>query len=147
MSTKGIVGVMDTRTQKVKTFAPLPAEVERVGKLVLDAAYRVHTALGPGLLESVYETCLAYEIKECGLLVEAQVAVPVVYKNMRMEGGMRLDLLVEKSVIVEIKAVEVMNPVYEAQLLTYLRLTGIRLGFLINFTVPHLKNGIRRMVV
>ncbi len=136
---------MDSKTQK--TFAPIPADVERIGKIVLDAAFRVHTALGPGLLESVYETCLAYEIRESGLVVETQVAVPVTYKNLRMEGGLRLDLLVEKCVIVEIKAVETMNPVYEAQLLTYLRLTGVRLGYLINFSVPHLKNGIKRMVV
>ncbi|MBM3150816.1 MAG: GxxExxY protein [Chloroflexi bacterium] len=138
---------MDSRIPKAKAFAPIPPEVERVGKIVLDAAFRVHTALGPGLLESVYMTCHAYEIRESGLLVESQVAVPVAYKNMRMEGGLRLDLLVEKSVIVEVKAVEMMNPVYEAQLLTYLRLTGIRLGYLINYTVPHLKNGIKRMVV
>lgn len=138
---------MDSRPQKKSIFAPIPPEVERIGKTVLDAAFRVHTALGPGLLESVYVTCHAYEIRESGLLVETQVAVPVTYKNMRMEGGLRLDLLVEKCVIVEVKAVETMNPVYEAQLLTYLRLTGLRLGYLINFSVPHLKNGIKRMVV
>jgi GxxExxY protein len=136
---------VDSKIQR--TFAPIPAEVERVGKVVLDAAYRVHTALGPGLLESVYETCHAHEIRESGLSVETQVAVPVIYKNLRMEGGLRLDLLVEKCIIVEIKAVESMNPVYEAQLLTYLRLSGVRLGYLINFSVPHLKNGIKRMVV
>jgi GxxExxY protein len=138
---------MDSRPQKARVFAPIPAEVERIGKIVLDAAFRVHTALGPGLLESVYVTCHAYEIRASGLLVETQVAVPVTYKDLRMESGLRLDLLVEKCVIVEIKAVEMMNPVYEAQLLTYLRLTGVRLGYLINFTVPHLKNGIKRMVV
>ncbi len=138
---------MDSRAQKSRVFAPIPSEAERVGKVVLDAAYRVHTALGPGLLESVYETCIAYEIRTNGLLVETQVAIPVTYKDVRLEGGLRLDFLVEKCVIVEIKAVETMNPVYEAQLLTYLRLTGIRLGFLINFTVPHLKDGIKRMVV
>lgn len=138
---------MDARTQKLRVFASIPAEVERVGKAVLDAAYRVHTTLGPGLLESVYEACLAYEIRESGLLVETQGAVPVIYKKIRLEDGLRLDLLVEKCVIVEIKAVETMNPVYEAQLLTYLRLTGVRLGFLINFTVPHLKDSIKRMVV
>ena len=138
---------MDSRAQKAKVFSPIPSETERIGKIVLDAAYRVHTALGPGLLESVYETCIAYEIRTNGLLVETQVAIPVTYKDVRLEGGLRLDFLVEKCVIVEIKAVETMNPVYEAQLLTYLRLTGIRLGFLINFTVSHLKDGIKRMVV
>ena len=138
---------MDSSSQKVRVFTPIPPEVERVGKAVLNAAFRVHTALGLGLLESVYESCLAFEIKENGLQVETQVAVPVIYKSVQLEDGLRLDLLVEKCVIVEIKAVETMNPVYEAQLLTYLRLTGVRLGFLINFTVAHLKAGIKRMVV
>jgi GxxExxY protein len=138
---------MDSRTPKARTFAPIPAEVERVGKVVLDSAYRVHTALGPGLLESFYETCIVYELRKSGLLVETQVDVPVVYENIRLESGLRLDLLVESCVIIEIKAVEIINPVFEAQLLSYLRLSGIRLGFLINFTVPHLKNGIKQMVV
>ena len=138
---------MDSRPPKNIYFAPIPPDVERVGKAVLDAAYRVHSTLGPGLLESVYETCLAYEIRASGLLVETQVPVLVTYKDLKLEGGLRLDLLVEKSVIVEIKAIETMNPVFESQLLTYLRLTGIRLGFLINFTVPHLRNGITRLVV
>jgi GxxExxY protein len=138
---------MNSRTQKRRVFAPLPSEVERIGKVVLDSAFRVHTALGPGLLESVYEACLAYEIRESGLRVETQVAVPVEYKRITLSEGLRLDMLVDESVIVEIKAVEAMHPIFEAQLLTYLRLTGIRLGFLINFTVPHLKNGIKRMVI
>ena len=138
---------MESRTQKARVFTEIPSGTERVGKAVLDAAYRVHTALGPGLLESVYEACHAFEIRESGLLVETQVAVPVIYKTVRLEDGLRLDLLVEKCVIVEIKAVETMNPIYEAQLLTYLRLTGVRLGFLINFSVPHLKDGIKRLVV
>jgi GxxExxY protein len=138
---------MDSRTRKGRVFAPIPPDVERVGQVVLDAAFKVHTALGPGLLESVYETCLVYEIRKGGLSVDTQVAVPVTYDNMRLEGGLRLDMLVEKCVIIEIKAVETMNPVYEAQLLTYLQLVGVRLGFLINFTVPHLKDGIKRMVV
>ena len=138
---------MNSRSQKIRVFTPIPAEVEKVGKSVLDAAYRVHTILGPGLLESVYETCLAYELRAGGLSVETQVAVPIAYRDMILEGGLRLDLLVGKCVIVEVKAVEIMNPVYEAQLLTYLRLTSTRLGFLINFTVPHLKDGIKRMVV
>jgi GxxExxY protein len=138
---------MNSRTQKGRVFAPLPSEVERIGKVVLDSAFRVHTALGPGLLESVYEACLAYEIRESGLRVETQVAVPVEYKSITLQEGLRLDMLVDESVIVEIKAVEAMHPIFEAQLLTYLRLTGIRLGFLINFTVPHLKNGIKRMVI
>jgi GxxExxY protein len=138
---------MDSRSPQNKYFAPIAPSVERVGKAVLDAAFRVHSTLGPGLLESVYETCLSYEIRSSGLLVETQVPVPVSYKDLKLEGGLRLDLLVEKCVIVEIKAVETLNPVFEAQLLTYLRLTDVRLGFLINFMVPHLRNGITRMVV
>jgi GxxExxY protein len=130
-----------------KVFAPIPPEVERVGKAVLDAAFKVHTALGPGLLESVYEMTVAYEIRKSGLLVETQVAMPIIYDNTKLESGLRLDMLVEKCVIVELKSVEKMNPVYEAQLMTYPRLSNVRLGFLINFNVPHLKEGIKRMVV
>jgi GxxExxY protein len=104
----------NSRAQKCRSFLPIPAETERVGKAVLDAAYRVHSALGPGLLESVYETCLAFEIRSNGLLVETQIAFPITYKDTKLEDGLRLDMLVEKCVIVEIKAVETMNPIYEA---------------------------------
>lgn len=135
-----------TRLPK-RVYAPIPPEVERVGKAVLDAAFKVHTALGPGLLESVYQTTIAYEVRKGGLLVETQVAIPIVYDKIKLESGLRLDMLVEKCVIVELKSVEKMNPVYEAQLMTYLRLSNVRLGFLINFNVPHLKEGIKRMVV
>lgn len=135
-----------TRPPK-RIYAPIPPEVERVGKAVLDAAFKVHTALGPGLLESVYETTIAYEVRKGGLLVETQVAIPIFYDKIKLESGLRLDMLVEKCVIVELKSVEKMNPVYEAQLMTYLRLSNVRLGFLINFNVPHLKEGIKRMVV
>jgi GxxExxY protein len=130
-----------------RLFAPVPPEVERIGRVVLDAAFKVHTALGPGLLESVYETCTAFEAKESGLQVATQVALPVVYKDIHMDAGLRVDMIVEDCVIVEFKSVENMNPIYEAQLLTYLKLTGIRLGFLLNFNVVHLKNGIKRMIV
>lgn len=130
-----------------KSFAPIPPNVERVGKAVLDAAFKVHTALGPGLLESVYETCTAFETRESGLQVVTQVALPVTYRDIKMDAGLRIDMLVEDCVIVEFKSVETMNPVYDAQLITYLKLTGIRLGFLINFNVVHLKEGIKRIVV
>ena len=130
-----------------KKFAPLPDHVEKVGKAVLDAAFKVHTALGPGLLESVYETTMAYELRKNGLVVATQVAVPIHYDGAELETAFRLDLLVENCVIVELKAVEKMNPVYEAQLLTYLRLSNIRLGYLINFYIPRLKDGLKRMVV
>jgi GxxExxY protein len=130
-----------------KIFVPIPSDVEKLAKTVLDAAFKVHTALGPGLLESVYETCLAYEIQNCGVHVESQVVMPVKYGDVLLESGYRLDLLVDKKVVVEIKAVEKLIPLYEAQLLTYLRLTGLRLGFLINFNVPRLKDGIQRIVI
>ncbi len=129
-----------------RVFAPISPDVERIGKAVLDAAFKVHTALGPGLLESVYETCTAFEVRESGLQVATQVALPVLYKDIQMDAGLRLDMLVENCVIVEFKSVETMNPIYDAQLLTYLKLTGIRLGFLINFNVLRLKDGVKRMV-
>ncbi|MBA4380840.1 MAG: GxxExxY protein [Anaerolinea sp.] len=128
-------------------FAPIPVEAEVIGKKVLDAAFAVHTALGPGLLESVYEACLAHKIRQQHIDVETQVVVPVMFEGMRVETGLRLDLLASRLVIVEIKAVETMIPLYEAQLITYLKVTGLRLGYLINFNVIHLKDGIKRMVV
>ncbi len=130
-----------------KLYAPVPPNIEKIGRLVLDAAFRVHTALGPGLLESVYETCTAYELTQYGLRAPTQVALPVTYQGIKMDAGLRPDMIVEDSVIVEFKAVETMHPIYEAQLITYLKLTGIRLGFLINFNVVHLKDGIKRIVV
>jgi GxxExxY protein len=129
-----------------KVFTPLPPEVEKVGKLVLDAAYRVHTALGPGLLETVYEACLDYEIRNSGLAVVTQPALPVVYHDVKVEAGLRPDMIIENCVIVELKAVEKMILLYQAQLMTYLKLTGLRLGYLINFNVPHLVEGIKRVV-
>ncbi len=129
-----------------KIYLPVPPHVEKIGKAVLDASFTVHTALGPGLLESVYETCTAFEVRESGLSVVTQVALPVTYRDIKMDAGLRLDMLVEDCVIVEFKSVETMNPVYDAQLITYLKLTGIRLGFLINFNVVHLKDGIKRIV-
>jgi GxxExxY protein len=130
-----------------KVFQPIAPDVEKVGKAVLDAAFKVHTALGPGLLESVYETTTAYEVRKSGLMVATQVSLPIFYDGQELASGLRLDMLVEKCVIVELKSVETMNPVYEAQIMTYLRLSGVRLGFLINFNVKHLKDGIKRFVV
>lgn len=130
-----------------KVFQSIAPDVEKVGKAILDAAFKVHTALGPGLLESVYETTTAYEVRKSGLMVATQVALPIFYDGQQLASGLRLDMLVEKCVIVELKSVEAMNPVYEAQIMTYLRLSGVRLGFLINFNVKHLKDGIKRFVV
>jgi GxxExxY protein len=130
-----------------RVFAPIPTNVERVGKAVLNAAFKVHSALGPGLLESVYETCTAFELTQSGLRALTQVALPVIYQGIKMDAGLRPDMVVEESVIVEFKSVDIMHPILDAQLITYLKLTGIRLGFLINFNVIHLKDGIKRIVV
>ena len=130
-----------------RVFAPISPDVERVGKAVLNAAFKVDTALGPGLLESVYETCTAYELTQRGLRAATQVALPVTYQGIKMDAGLRPDMVVEDSVIVEFKSVDAMHPIFEAQLITYLKLTGVRLGFLINFNVVHLKDGIKRIVV
>ena len=130
-----------------KVFQPVPVEVERVGKVVLDAAYAVHTELGPGLLESLYQVAMKHVIESSGLPVETELKLPILFRGVKLESGLRLDLLVDKCVIAELKSVEKMNPVYKAQLLTYLRLSEVRLGYLINFYVPRLKNGIKRMVV
>ena len=128
-------------------FRPVPQETERAARAAVDAAYKVHHALGPGLLESVYEACFAYELRQRGLDVRTQVALPVVYEQVRVEAGLRLDLLVEHRLIIEVKAVEAVHPVHEAQLLTYLKLTGHRLGLLINFNVPFIKQGIKRIIL
>ena len=132
---------------QAKNYERIPQSVEDVGRAVLDAAFKVHTALGPGLLESVYQTCTAYEITQSGLLAPTEVALPVVYKDVKLDAGLRLDMLVNNCVIVEFKSVEEMHPVYTAQVISYLKLTGFRLGFLINFNVVHLKDGIKRIAV
>jgi GxxExxY protein len=129
-----------------KVYAPLSAEEERIGKIIVDAAIAVHRFLGPGLLESVYEVCFCHELAKRGLALRRQVMVPILYDGITFEEGVRLDVLVEDRVICELKAVAVMNSVYEAQLLSQLKLTGNRLGYLINFNVPLIKNGIRRMI-
>jgi len=130
-----------------KFYAPVPPETERIGKLVLDAAYKVHTVLGPGLLESVYRKAMKHVLTTGGMLAETEVDLPITFEGVNLESGLRIDLLVEKCVIAELKSVEKMNPVFEAQLITYLRLSKVHLGFLINFNVSHLKDGIKRIVV
>ena len=111
---------------------------------IVDAALKVHSALGPGLLESTYETCLLFELHRRGLRAQRQVELPVIYDGVRIDCGYRIDLLVDDAVIVEIKSVESLTPLHQAQLLTYLKLSGRKLGLLINFNVPHLKDGIKR---
>jgi GxxExxY protein len=133
--------------QDAKTPREEPEEeIDRLGKAVVDAAFRVHTELGPGLLEGVYEVCLAHELAKRGLKVERQVALPVLYDGVKIEAGLRLDILVEGKLIVELKAVENLLPVHKAQLLTYLKLSKRRLGLLINFNVPLIKDGIKRII-
>ena len=120
-------------------------ELNEITGQVVDAAMKVHTKLGPGLLESAYEACLAYELRQRGLKVETQVSLPIKYEGVQLDVGYRIDLFVESRVIVELKAVEKMIPLYEAQLLSYLKQSGHKVGLLINFNVERLKDGIKRM--
>ncbi len=124
----------------------LSERIEEIGKIVVNSAYKVHKELGPGLLERVYEVCLTHEITKSGLTVKRQIDLPIIYDGIIFDECLRLDLLVEDSIIVEIKAVEQVNPVWQAQIISHLRLTNNRLGFLINFNVPLIKNGIRRFI-
>lgn len=117
-----------------------------ISQLIIGCAIKVHTALGPGLLESAYEECLYYELVKEGLKVEKQKALPLIYEEIKLEVGYRLDLIVEDKVIVEIKACEGINDVHLAQVLTYLKLSDVKLGLLINFNVNRVKDGIKRVV-
>jgi GxxExxY protein len=121
-------------------------EYEQVAKVILNCAFEVHKELGPGLLESVYEVCLIEELIKNGLKAKSQVQLPVHYKGKILEKDFFIDILVEDIIIVELKALEIMLPVHEVQLLTYMKLAEIKLGFLLNFNVPYLKEGIRRKV-
>lgn len=121
--------------------------VNQVSGAVVNAAMKVHSILGPGLLESAYETCLASELARRGFRVQRQLGLPVIYEGEKLDLGYRIDLLVEQLVIVEVKCVDVIHPVHQAQLLSYLRLSGKSVGLLINFNVLHLKDGIKRMVL
>ena len=124
----------------------LDDNTEAIGKLVVDAAYRVHKELGPGLLEKIYECCLQHELKKSGCDVIRQLNVPIIYDGIVFEEGLRIDLLVNDVIIVEAKAVETVNPVWESQIISQLKLTGKSLGYLINFNVPLIKYGIRRYI-
>ncbi len=121
-------------------------DASQVTEMIIGAAIEVHRELGPGLLESTYEACLAYELVDRGLRVERQKNLPVQYRGMQLDCGYRIDLLVESLVIVELKAVERLEPVHEAQLLSYLKLSGAPVGLLLNFNVTQLRRGIRRLV-
>ena len=119
---------------------------EMIAKSIVHAAYTVHSTLGPGLLEKIYEVCLAHELGKAGLKVQRQVRIPITYDGIVFEQGLRLDLLVEDSVVIEVKSVELVNPVWGAQVLSQLKLTGKNIGFLINFNVPLIKHGIKRII-
>ena len=119
---------------------------ELLGQQIVDAAFQVHSTLGPGLLESVYETCLLHEFAERKIIVAAQKPIDIIYKNKKIDAAFKCDLYIGDSVIVELKAVDAVLPIHEAQLLTYMKLMDKRLGYLINFNVPLIKDGIKRMI-
>jgi GxxExxY protein len=121
-------------------------DIEKYFRKVLDCSFVVHTALGPGLLESAYEECLFYELRQSGLNVQKQKPLPLVYREVKLDAGYRIDLLVENSVIIEIKSVDELRDVHLAQILTYMKLSGCKLGLLVNFNVRHLKEGIKRVI-
>jgi len=121
-------------------------DIEKVFSTVLDCSFKVHTALGQGLLESAYEECLYYELMQSGLKVRKQKALPLIYEEVKLDAGYRVDLLVENKVIIEIKSVDSLADIHLAQILTYLKLSGCKLGLLLNFNVRHLKDGIKRVI-
>jgi GxxExxY protein len=130
-----------------KTYRPIPDEVNKLSKHVTDAAFKIHHELGPGLLEGAYESCMVHELAKRGLRVERQVVLPVIYDGVKIDAGFRMDLLIEKSLIVELKSVETLLPIHEAQLLTYLKLSGLRLGLLVNFNVRLMVKGLKRIAL
>jgi GxxExxY protein len=124
----------------------LSEEIEHIGKVIVNSAFKVHSELGPGLLEKVYEICLHHELIKSGISVSRQLDIPIIYDGIIFDEGLRLDLLVANKIIVEIKAVDQVNPVWDAQVISHLKLTGMQLGFLINFNVPKIKDGIKRFI-
>jgi len=125
---------------------PISDELENIAKIIVNSAYKIHKTLGPGLLERVYEVAMEHELKKSGLRVERQKLFPIVYDGIEFEDCLRLDLLVEDSVVIELKAVDQINPVWQAQVLSHMTLLEKRLGFLINFNVPIIKLGIKRFI-
>jgi GxxExxY protein len=142
-----VINHKDSKTQSNTKNIPLTSFEEEVARKVVDSAYTVHKNLGPGLLEKVYEICFCHELEKRGLKYKRQVDFPIVYDNIVFDDGLRLDVIIEDLIICELKSVEELHPVFDAQILSYLKLTGKRLGFLINFNVPLIKNGIRRFIV
>ena len=129
-----------------KQQEPLPRHTEDLATEIVDAVFHVHQTLGPGLLGSVYQTCLSYELTTRQIPFQSEIQLPITYKEIQLESGLRMDLVVDDLIILELKAVEKIIPIHEAQLLTYLKLSKKRLGFLINFNTPLIKNGIKRII-
>ena len=127
-------------------YLKLSDREEEIASIIVNSALNVHRELGPGLLERVYEVCFCHELTRSGLNFQRQVDIPITYQNLIFNEGLRLDVLIEDTIICELKAVDVVNPVWEAQILSHLKLTNKRLGFLINFNVPLIKNGIKRFI-
>jgi GxxExxY protein len=121
-------------------------DIEEIGKKIIGAAIKVHCALGPGLLESAYQKCLAYELRKTGLKVECEISLPIKYEDVKIDAGYRIDMLIEDCIVIENKTVEKLLPIHEAQLLTYLKMKNCKLGFLLNWHVVLMKDGIKRMV-
>jgi len=142
-------GVFATKAQRreEENMRILSDEEERTGAKIVDAAFTVHKELGPGLLEKVYEACFCHELVKRGCFIKRQLDIPIIYQGMTFEEGLRLDVLVNDLVVCELKAVEEMNPVWTAQVLSHLKLTGKHLGYLINFDVTLIKNGIKRLIL
>ena len=136
-----------TEQESAERFKSLTEQEELIATQIVDAAFTVHKRLGPGLLENIYEVCFCYELKKRKLNVKRQVAIPIKYDNLVFDEGLRLDVLVEDSIICELKAVDRINPVWNAQILSHLRMLDKRLGFLINFNVPKIKDGLKRIIL
>jgi len=121
-------------------------DIEEIAKKVVDAAIKVHTVLGPGLMESAYQKCMDYELKKDGLTVECEVLLPIIYDKIIIDAGYRIDMIIQGCIIIENKTVDKLMPIHEAQLLTYLKMKNVKIGFLLNWNVPRMKDGIKRMV-
>ncbi len=135
----------DTKTPS--NFEPIATNLDLIGKHIVDSAFQVHKTLGPGLLESIYEEAFVCELIDRNIKFEIQKAIPVQYKTHKLNAAYRLDLIIEDSIVVELKCVEKILPLHEAQILTYMKLTNLRLGYLINFNVPVIKEGIKRKIL
>lgn len=131
----------------MKIFRPLTDREERAGKAIVNSAFIIHKNLGPGLLEKIYEVCFVHELRKRGMEVQRQIDIPIQYDGIIFDEGLRLDVLVENLAVCELKAVDQVNPVWEAQILSHLKLTNLRLGYLINFNVPLIKQGIKRFIL